>query len=63
MFNISNFAIAVSTLFFYIIYTEKPKFTIFAKLRFSLEKSESLWEFFAAKYLTLDELYYLYIFP
>ena len=31
-------------------HTEKPKFTIFAKLRFNLGKNVSLSQFFAVKY-------------
>ena len=38
-------------------HTEKPEFTMFAKLRFNLRKNVSYWESFAAKYWTLDKLY------
>ena len=37
--------------------TEKPKFTIFPKLSFNSGKSVSQWEYYVAKYQTLDKIY------
>ena len=56
--NLSSFYEIVSGNSVRNFYTEKPKFTIFAKLHYNLGKNVSYWESFAVKYWSLDKLYY-----